>query len=166
MDASVINAQASVQKSGHISNRVTVDQKKQNESLKESHNQRLKWDNQQVSHELGQADFMKILTTQLANQDPLKPMDDKEFIGQMAQFSSLNEMKSMSSNMSKLTDLLKNSGQNTMFTGAVSLLGREATVSTTNGEISGSIDQILGNDFPQARIAGKFYDLSDITKVQ
>jgi len=38
---------------------------------------------------LGQADFLKLLTTQLAHQDPSKPMDDASFIAQMAQFSTL-----------------------------------------------------------------------------
>ena len=41
---------------------------------------------------LGQAEFFKLLTTQLASQDPLKPMDDTAFIAQMANFSEL-EMK-------------------------------------------------------------------------
>lgn len=38
---------------------------------------------------LGQADFLKLLTTQLAQQDPLEPTDNKEMITQMAQFSAL-----------------------------------------------------------------------------
>ena len=39
--------------------------------------------------------FMKLLTTQLSNQDPLNPMEDREFIAQMAQFSSLEQMQSL-----------------------------------------------------------------------
>jgi flagellar basal-body rod modification protein FlgD len=41
---------------------------------------------------LGQDDFMKLLVTQLQNQDPLKPMDNQDFIAQTAQFSQLNQM--------------------------------------------------------------------------
>lgn len=54
------------------------------------------------SPELGKDEFIKILMTQLQNQDPLSPMEDTEFIAQMAQFSSLEQMM----NMTKSIDLL------------------------------------------------------------
>ncbi|RSL32852.1 flagellar hook assembly protein FlgD [Salibacterium salarium] len=45
---------------------------------------------------LGKNDFLEILMVQLQNQDPMNPMDDKEFVSQMAQFSSLEQMTNMS----------------------------------------------------------------------
>ncbi|WP_313891262.1 flagellar hook assembly protein FlgD [Psychrobacillus sp.] len=45
--------------------------------------------------DLGKDEFLKILMTQLQNQDPSNPMEDKDFIAQMAQFSSLEQMMNM-----------------------------------------------------------------------
>ncbi len=45
---------------------------------------------------LGKDDFLRLLTTQLANQDPLDPMDNTAFVSQMAEFSTLEHMMNMS----------------------------------------------------------------------
>ena len=49
---------------------------------------------------LGKDDFMKLLLAQMGNQDPLKPMDDKEFITQLAQFNSLEQMQQVNKSLS------------------------------------------------------------------
>lgn len=54
------------------------------------------------SSELGKDEFIKILMTQLQNQDPLDPMDDKEFISQMATFSSLEQTMNMAGSIDDL----------------------------------------------------------------
>ena len=48
-----------------------------------------------VSKELDKDAFLRLLIAELANQDPLNPMDDREFIAQMAQFSTLEQMTNM-----------------------------------------------------------------------
>src|SRR5690625_1103594 len=52
--------------------------------------------------ELGKDEFIKILMTQLQNQDPLNPMEDKEFISQMTTFSSLEQLMNMSNSIETL----------------------------------------------------------------
>ena len=50
------------------------------------------------NHTMGELDrdaFLRLLTTQLSNQDPLNPTEDREFIAQMAQFSSLEQMQNL-----------------------------------------------------------------------
>lgn len=49
---------------------------------------------------LGKDQFLAILVTQLRNQDPMQPMQDKEFIAQMAQFTSVEQLMNMSNELS------------------------------------------------------------------
>lgn len=52
--------------------------------------------------ELGKDQFLQLLVTQLKNQDPMQPMQDKDFIAQMAQFSALEQTMNMATQLSAL----------------------------------------------------------------
>ena len=79
---------------------------------------------------LGKDDFLKLLVTQLQHQDPMNPVEDKEFIGQMAQFSSLEQITNLSKSMEGLS-LASQMSQ------GVGLIGRDVTWADADG-VTGS----------------------------
>ncbi|WP_409340972.1 flagellar hook capping FlgD N-terminal domain-containing protein [Paenibacillus sp. MBLB4367] len=62
--------------------------------------------NKADSSTMGKDDFLKILIAQLKNQDPMQPLQDKEFIAQMAQFTSVEQISNMANEMKLLRQSL------------------------------------------------------------
>ncbi len=91
---------------------------------------------------LGQSDFLKLMTTQLQNQDPFSPMENGDFIAQMAQFSTVTGIAEMGENLKSLSDQL---GEFRIAT-ATNLLGHSVLVPgnkvrpNSNGEVHGVLD--------------------------
>ena len=72
-------------------------------------NQGLKAKGKHLGEPLGKDSFLKLLVTELRHQDPTQPMADKEFIAQMAQFSSLEQMNNIAGDMKSLNLKAKSS---------------------------------------------------------
>jgi len=109
---------------------------------------------------LGQNEFLKLLVTQMQNQDPMKPVSDTEFIAQMAQFSSLEQTKTMSADITKLR-------QGNDFLQATNLLGKEVRLNLGNMEFTKGIVTDLNVKDGEARIivGDKTYTLDQVTSV-
>ncbi|MES0492041.1 MAG: flagellar hook capping FlgD N-terminal domain-containing protein [Leptospirales bacterium] len=80
---------------------------------------------------MGKNEFLKLLVTQLSKQNPLDPVNDKEFIAQMAQFSALEQMQNVSAGMKQVTSEIKNFKEQNIKTmqnlESYSLLGKRVT---------------------------------------
>lgn len=101
--------------------------------------------------EMGKDDFLMLLTKQLQNQDPMKPMDNTEFVAQMANFSSLEQMANMNKS---LQAFISNTNESYKFQ-AMGMLGKKVTA-----QISGQTEVISG-----AVSAVRFKDGETIFKV-
>ncbi|PTY08793.1 hypothetical protein DB347_04275 [Opitutaceae bacterium EW11] len=113
-----------------------------------------------VAKQLGQSDFLKLLTVQLANQDPQKPMDDNSFIAQMAQFSSLQQTQEMVKGFSTLS-------YSSNLMSASTLLGREVTVKSKDTEVTGTVTGVDATDgTPKVEIKGELYSLDSILHIE
>ena len=75
---------------------------------------------------LGKDAFLKLLIAELSNQDPLNPMEDREFISQMATFSSLEQMQNMNKTLETMAEANKFS--------AVSYVGKAVAFTKGEGE--------------------------------
>ena len=88
----------------------------------------------QATNQLGKDEFLKLLTAQLANQDPLQPVDNQAFVAQLAQFSSLEQLQGVSSRLDSL--LLAAASNNQMNT--ASLVGKDVAYQATGVTLDGS----------------------------
>ena len=91
---------------------------------------------------LGQEDFLKLMTAQLQNQDPFAPMDNGDFIAQMAQFSTVTGITEINNNLSNLGSKLEPNRVATaaQFLGHSVLVPGQVVSPDDKGEIHGVVD--------------------------
>lgn len=95
---------------------------------------------------VGIQDFLKILASQLNNQDPLKPVDNEQFIAQIAQFTALAQSQQLNQKIDTLLSL-QSAGQ------SIGLLGKTVDVSSSNGTVTGQVTALdFSGDTPQLTV--------------
>ena len=111
--------------------------------------------------ELGKDDFLKLFVAQLQHQDPMNPMNDSEFMGQMASFSTLEQVSNLALANEKIAKSLTS-------TGAIGLIGRTVTYMDAGKQLhTGTVEKVTTTDGkPSLTVAGvDGVDPSTITQV-
>ncbi len=110
---------------------------------------------------LTQEDFLKLLVAQMQTQDPLDPMKDTEFVGQMVQFSVLEQNKSMQSTIASMQATQQVVQANSLLGKSVQLLDSDGTF------IVGKVDSVFfDGGTPQILVNGNGYSLGQVISVQ
>lgn len=114
-----------------------------------------------ASSRLNMQDFLKVLLTQLNYQDPMKPVDNQQFMAQMAQFTSLEQTQQLNNKIDQLI-----STQSALQ--SVGLIGRTVDVTSASGTVSGIVRSLsLNGTTPQLTVQGTTGEtMSGITLAQ
>ena len=109
------------------------------------------------SDELGRDAFLKLLTTQIQMQDPLSPLSGQEFVAQLAQFSTVEQLES--TNL-QLTILQRAEA----ITQSLALIGRQIT--TADESVSGLVEAVIFTDGqPKLVVGDQYIDPGDVIQV-
>lgn len=115
---------------------------------------------------IGIQDFLKILTAQLNNQDPLKPVDNEQFVAQIAQFSTLDQSRQLNDKIDGLLSIQS-------ATQSIGLLGKTVDISHNGSTFSGQVSALsLSSGQPLMTITmpgGQFLDkiaLSEVVNIR
>ena len=90
-----------------------------------------------------QMDYMKLLITQLQNQNPLEPMDNNEMSAQLAQFSQLQQLESMNSNFASVLSTTERNYANSLIGKEISFASEDET--GTRDITSGIVEEVINN---------------------
>lgn len=113
-----------------------------------------------------QMDYMKLLVTQLQNQNPLEPLDNKDMAAQLAQFSQLQQMETLNGSFSRVLDSVQRSY-------ASSLIGKEISFEATgpDGAVrtkTGEVEEVTMEDDGSIilTVDNQRVNLSDVTSIR
>ncbi|MCA9000897.1 MAG: flagellar biosynthesis protein FlgD [Planctomycetes bacterium] len=111
--------------------------------------------------------FMQLLVAQMKNQDPTEPTSNEQFIAQLAQFSSLEEMQGVNENLVAMAALNQGNALMSQLTDASALIGNNVTYTDQYGQpVSGSVEAVrLESGQAVLQIDGETVPLSAVTEV-
>lgn len=109
---------------------------------------------------MGKDDFLKLLVAQLRNQDPMKPMEDREFIAQLAQFNALEQMQNLNNSFSQLLkwqQLLQSSA----------LIGKNIEAIQDDGSfVTGVVTEVkITSEGPVLKVDDRYISLGNISRI-
>ncbi|MDF1836282.1 MAG: flagellar hook capping FlgD N-terminal domain-containing protein [Planctomycetota bacterium] len=111
--------------------------------------------------------FMQLLVAQMKNQDPTEPTSNEQFIAQLAQFSSLEEMQGVNENLVAMAALNQGNALMSQLTNASTLIGNNVTYTDEYGtEISGEVEAVrLEGGQAVLQVDGATVPLSAVSEV-
>jgi flagellar basal-body rod modification protein FlgD len=118
--------------------------------------------------DLGKDAFMKLLVSQLQNQDPINPQSNEDFIAQLAQFSSLEQMENLNDSFLGLAVLQQSNALMSQLTEGSTLIGQNVTyIDPPTGEtMSGTVESIRIEDgIAVLNVGGKNVPLMTVIEV-
>jgi flagellar basal-body rod modification protein FlgD len=112
--------------------------------------------------------FMELLVTQLQNQDPLSPVANEDFVAQLANFSSLEQLEGLNQNVVAMIALNQSNALLSQLTQSSALIGKEVTWQDLDSEAthSGTVESVkIVDGLAVLRIDGKDVPLASVTEV-
>jgi flagellar basal-body rod modification protein FlgD len=113
-----------------------------------------------------QMDYMKLLVTQLQNQNPLEPLDNKDMSAQLAQFSQLQQTENLNTSFSKVLESVQRSYASSLIGKEVSFQvpAADGTIQTQTGEVE---EVVIGADGTLLlRVDDRQVKLADVTSIR
>lgn len=117
--------------------------------------------------QLGENAFLQLLVTQLKHQNPLQPQSNSQFIAQLAQFTSLQQMTNVATEEKQAVAAMQNLGGTSQLAAAFGLLGDTVGVVTSSGQsVSGAVTSVANHGGNvTVTVNGQSYPFGSITSV-